>query len=165
MQNARQAIAKAEHRIHQRHQRLYLQSQCWEKTLPKKFKPQSTNHKPPAIPTRTSSSSDRPQNRPTLAFLCLVSSQKEHRQFFCHWTTRAWQVPSWFHLWLSSHKWPFINTLSTNPGVKVVPSAQVHVDGWPPEPQRFLDNDGTMSGCGKSMKTFMIDLHWLLERK
>ena len=141
MQKARQAIAKAEHRII--HQRLWT----------------------PAIPTRTSSSSDRPQNRAALAFLCLVSSQKEHCQFFCHWTTRAWQVPSWFHLWLSSHKWPFINTLSTNPGVKVVPSAQVHVDGWPPEPQRFLDNDGTMSGCGKSMKTFMIDLHWLLERK
>ena len=62
---------------------------------------------------------------------------------------------------IPSYKWPFINTLSTNPGVKVVPSAQVQVDGWPPEPQRFLDN-GTMSGCVKSLKTVWLDMHWLL---
>ena len=54
--------------------------------------------------------------------------------------------------------------LSTNPGVKVVPSAQVQVDGWPPEPQRFLDN-GTMSGCVKSLKTLWLNMHWLLERE
>ena len=53
---------------------------------------------------------------------------------------------------------------TTNPGVKVVPSAQVQVDGWPPEPQRFLDN-GTMSGCVKSLKTVWLDMHWLLEGK
>ena len=78
----RQSIAKAEHRIHQRHQRLctpafssnniyQILEVLWLCT--------------PAVPTRTSSSSDRPQNRPALAFFCLVSSQqKEHCQFFCH---------------------------------------------------------------------------------
>ena len=80
MQKARQAIAKAEHRILQRHQRLctpafssnnifLILEVLWLCT--------------PAVPTRTTSSSDRPQNRPALAFLCLVSSQqKEHCQFF-----------------------------------------------------------------------------------